>query len=242
MAHTGRAGRLKVFLGAAPGVGKTYRMLDEGRRRADRGADVVVAFVECHHRPRTEEMLDGLEIVPRTRRGYRGADFPEMDLDAVLARAPEVALVDELAAHQRARRAAREALAGRGGAAAGRHRRGHHASTCSTLNRSTTWSSGSPASRSARRCPTRWSAAPTRSSWWTCPPRRCAAGWPTATSTRRRRSTRRSRTTSGSATSPRCGSWRCCGWPAGSTRPCSATGPSTASSGCGRPGSGWWSR
>jgi two-component system sensor histidine kinase KdpD len=91
-----RPGRLKVFLGAAPGVGKTYRMLDEGKRRARRGTDVVVGFVECHKRPNTEEMLEGLEILPRTEREYRGTAFTEMDLDAVLARAPQVALVDEL--------------------------------------------------------------------------------------------------------------------------------------------------
>ncbi|MEU6377422.1 ATP-binding protein [Streptomyces sp. NPDC046909] len=90
-------GRLKVYLGAAPGVGKTYRMLDEGRRRADRGADVVVAFAECHGRRRTEAMLDGLEVVPRARCAYRGGEFEEMDLDAVLARRPRVAIVDEFA-------------------------------------------------------------------------------------------------------------------------------------------------
>lgn len=95
--RNGRPGRLKVFLGAAPGVGKTYRMLDEGRRRADRGTDVVVGFVECHERPQTERMLDGLEVLPRVRRDYRGALFTEMDLDGVLERAPQLALVDELA-------------------------------------------------------------------------------------------------------------------------------------------------
>jgi two-component system sensor histidine kinase KdpD len=93
----GRRGRLKVYLGAAPGVGKTYRMLDEGHRRHARGTDVVVGFVEAHGRPRTEELLDGLEIMPRTRREYRETVFTEMDLDAVLARAPQVALIDELA-------------------------------------------------------------------------------------------------------------------------------------------------
>ncbi|MGW1073396.1 ATP-binding protein [Streptomyces sp. NPDC002537] len=92
-----RPGRLKVFLGAAPGVGKTYRMLDEGRRRARRGTDVVVAFAECHQRPCTEAMLDGLEVVPRALRTYRGVAHTELDLDAVLARRPAVALVDELA-------------------------------------------------------------------------------------------------------------------------------------------------
>ncbi|WP_405857244.1 DUF4118 domain-containing protein [Streptomyces sp. NBC_01515] len=92
-----RRGRLKVYLGAAPGVGKTYRMLDEARRRAARGADVVVGFAECHGRPLTEAMLDGLEVVPRAQCAYRGGYFEEMDLPAVLARCPEVAVVDEFA-------------------------------------------------------------------------------------------------------------------------------------------------
>ncbi|WP_460110050.1 sensor histidine kinase [Streptomyces sp. YKOK-J1] len=92
-----RPGRLKVYLGAAPGVGKTYRMLDEGRRRAARGADVVVGFVECHGRQHTEAMLDGLEVVPRASCTYRGGGFEEMDLAAVLARRPQVAIVDEIA-------------------------------------------------------------------------------------------------------------------------------------------------
>ncbi|MEV5528722.1 ATP-binding protein [Streptomyces prunicolor] len=92
-----RRGRLKVYLGAAPGVGKTYRMLDEARRRAARGADVVVGFAECHGRPRTEAMLDGLEVVARTQCAYRGGEFEEMDLAAVLERRPEVAVVDEFA-------------------------------------------------------------------------------------------------------------------------------------------------
>ncbi|MFJ1873614.1 MULTISPECIES: sensor histidine kinase [Streptomyces] len=90
-------GRLKVYLGAAPGVGKTYRMLDEGQRRAGRGADVVVAFAECHGRARTEAMLDGLEAVPRVECHYRGGRFEEMDLAAVLDRRPQVAIVDEFA-------------------------------------------------------------------------------------------------------------------------------------------------
>ncbi|MEU9244216.1 ATP-binding protein [Streptomyces sp. NPDC048385] len=92
-----RPGRLKVYLGAAPGVGKTYRMLDEGRRRASRGADVVVGFAECHGRPGTEAMLDGLESVSRTSCSYRGGHFQEMDLAALLARRPQVAIVDEFA-------------------------------------------------------------------------------------------------------------------------------------------------
>ncbi|XHM93817.1 ATP-binding protein [Peterkaempfera sp. SMS 1(5)a] len=92
-----RPGRLRVYLGAAPGVGKTYRMLDEARRRLERGTDVVVAYVECHARPGTEHMLHGLETLPRATRVHRGAEFDELDVDAVLARRPQVALVDELA-------------------------------------------------------------------------------------------------------------------------------------------------
>ncbi|MFC3688753.1 DUF4118 domain-containing protein [Aquipuribacter hungaricus] len=92
-----RRGTLRVYLGAAPGVGKTFAMLDEGRRRAARGTDVVVAVVETHGRRHTAELLEGLEVVPRRRLRHRGTDLDEMDLDAVLRRAPEVALVDELA-------------------------------------------------------------------------------------------------------------------------------------------------
>ncbi|GAA1953758.1 sensor histidine kinase [Kitasatospora viridis] len=92
-----RRGRLRVYLGSAPGVGKTYRMLDEARRRQERGADVVVGYIECHGRKHTEEMLRGLDVMPRVTRSYRGTDFNEMDLDAILARRPGVVLVDELA-------------------------------------------------------------------------------------------------------------------------------------------------
>ncbi|MGW3046354.1 histidine kinase, partial [Kitasatospora sp. NPDC001159] len=92
-----RRGRLRVYLGSAPGVGKTYRMLDEAHRRRDRGADVVVGFIETHGRKHTAGMLDDLEVVPRVRRHYRDTEFEEMDVDAVLARRPAVVLVDELA-------------------------------------------------------------------------------------------------------------------------------------------------
>ena len=90
-------GRLRVYLGAAPGVGKTYRMLEEGQRRQARGTDVVVGYVEPHDRPLTTKMAEGLEVVPRRQMTYRGAEFTEMDLDAVLARRPAVVLVDEMA-------------------------------------------------------------------------------------------------------------------------------------------------
>jgi two-component system sensor histidine kinase KdpD len=93
----GNRGKLRVYLGAAPGVGKTYAMLGEGQRRLERGTDVAVGFVETHGRRHTAEMLDGLEIVPRRTLTYRGTTFEEMDVDAVLARHPKVVLVDELA-------------------------------------------------------------------------------------------------------------------------------------------------
>ena len=90
-------GQLRIYLGSAAGVGKTYAMLGEGHRRAERGTDVVVAFVETHGRPQTAALVEGLEVVPRQRLQYRGTSFEEMDVDAVLARRPEVALVDEYA-------------------------------------------------------------------------------------------------------------------------------------------------
>ncbi|MDW4906593.1 DUF4118 domain-containing protein [Streptomyces sp. ADMS] len=90
-------GKLRIYLGAAPGVGKTYAMLSEAHRRTERGTDCVVAFVEHHHRPRTEVMLHGLEQIPRKELEYRDTTFTEMDVDAVLARRPRAALVDELA-------------------------------------------------------------------------------------------------------------------------------------------------
>ena len=92
-----RRGELRIYLGAAPGVGKTFAMLGEARRRLERGTDVVVGLVETHGRKKTADLLDGLEIVPRRTVGHRGHEFAEMDLDAVLARAPEVVVVDELA-------------------------------------------------------------------------------------------------------------------------------------------------
>ncbi len=90
-------GKFRIYLGAAAGVGKTVAMLDEGWRRRERGRDVVVGFVETHGRPHTAEALKDLEVVPRKRTEYRGAVFEEMDLDAVLARRPHLALIDELA-------------------------------------------------------------------------------------------------------------------------------------------------
>ncbi|ANZ41766.1 histidine kinase [Lentzea guizhouensis] len=92
-----RRGELRIYLGAAPGVGKTFAMLGEAHRRRERGTVVAVGLVETHGREKTTALLDGLEAVPRKRLRHRGLDVEEMDVDAVLARKPEVAVVDELA-------------------------------------------------------------------------------------------------------------------------------------------------
>ncbi|WP_340538123.1 DUF4118 domain-containing protein [Nocardioides sp. GXZ039] len=90
-------GRLRVYLGAAPGVGKTFAMLNEGNRRRERGTDVVVGYLDTHGRARTDAAVGGLEVVPRAKLTYKETEQEEMDLDAVLARHPAVVLVDELA-------------------------------------------------------------------------------------------------------------------------------------------------
>jgi two-component system, OmpR family, sensor histidine kinase KdpD len=95
--HHPKRGELRIYLGAAPGVGKTYAMLGEAHRRLERGTDLVAAVVETHGRRKTGEMLEGIEIIPPRYIEYRGSSFPELDVPAVLARHPQVVLVDELA-------------------------------------------------------------------------------------------------------------------------------------------------
>ncbi len=90
-------GRLKVFIGMAPGVGKTYRMLEEGRAEARNGRDVAIGYLEPHGREETVAQAEGLELIPRRELVYRGTRLEEMDLPAVLARHPELCLIDELA-------------------------------------------------------------------------------------------------------------------------------------------------
>ncbi len=92
-----RAGKLRIFVGAAPGVGKTYEMLQQARARRKDGYDIVIGVVETHGRRETEVLLEGLEVIPRRRLEYRGQWLEEMDLDAVIARHPQIVLVDELA-------------------------------------------------------------------------------------------------------------------------------------------------
>src|SRR5215470_3885833 len=96
-AGAGARGRHRVYLGIAPGVGKTYTALEELHRRRERGTDAVIGFLETHNRPRTAELAEGLEVVPRAKIPYRGVTVEEMDTDAVIRRHPAVALVDELA-------------------------------------------------------------------------------------------------------------------------------------------------
>src|SRR6267154_3913867 len=93
----GRVGKLRIFVGAAPGVGKTYEMLQQARARKKDGYDIVVGVVETHGRRETEALLDGLEIVPRRRVDYKGQWLQEMDLDGIISRRPQIVLVDELA-------------------------------------------------------------------------------------------------------------------------------------------------
>src|SRR6476469_1869534 len=90
-------GALRIYLGAAPGVGKTFAMLGEAHRRASRGTDVVVGLVETHGRARTAEQLEGLEILPLRKVTHRGVTLTELDVDVVLQRHPVVVVVDELA-------------------------------------------------------------------------------------------------------------------------------------------------
>src|ERR1700758_1073469 len=93
----GRVGKLRIFVGAAPGVGKTYEMLQQAHARKKDGYDVVAGVVETHGRRETGGRLEGLEVVPRRRVEYRGQWLEELDLDAVIARRPQIVLIDELA-------------------------------------------------------------------------------------------------------------------------------------------------
>jgi len=90
-------GHYRILVGMAAGVGKTYRMLLEGRRAKDEGRDVVIGYLEPHDRPETAALADGLEVVPRLRTEHGGLELEEMDVDAVISRKPQLALVDELA-------------------------------------------------------------------------------------------------------------------------------------------------
>ena len=137
-------GRYRILLGMAAGVGKTYRMLQEGRQAQTEGRDVVIGYLEPHDRPETSALADGLEVVPRLRAEHGTLDLEEMDVDAVIRRAPELALIDELAHTNAPGHAEREALPGHRRGARRRDRRHLAPSTSSTSRASTT---RSPSSR-----------------------------------------------------------------------------------------------
>ena len=119
-------GHHRILLGAAAGVGKTFRMLLEGQQAADSGMDVVIGYLEPHDRQETIGLAQGLENVPRRRVQHAGCGLEEMDVDAVLRRAPELALIDELAHTNAPGRAKRQALRGHRRGAGRRHRRDLH--------------------------------------------------------------------------------------------------------------------
>ena len=189
-------GKLRLYLGAAPGVGKTYAMLNEGWRRKERGTDVVIGWVQEHGRPQTDAQIRDLEIFPAAAPSSTGArPSRRWTSTACWPAGPSWCWSTSWPT---------PTPPGPSTPSDGRTSRSCSTpastssppSTCSTSSRSTTWSSGSPAWPSTRRSPTRWSGPPTRSSWSTWPPRRCVAGWPTATSTRPSGSTPPSATTS----------------------------------------------
>ena len=122
----GRVGRLKIFVGAAPGVGKTYEMLQTARAKRNEGVDVVVGVVETHGRKETEALLEGLEILPRKPTVYVNRILNEFDIDAALQRRPRPHSRRRARPHQRPGQPPPEALHGRRGAAGRRHRRLHH--------------------------------------------------------------------------------------------------------------------
>ena len=243
MTPTARAepkrGTLRIYLGAAPGVGKTFAMLNEGHRRRERGTDVVVGFVETHGRAadrRADRRPRGR--CPAARSSTAAATFDGDGRRRHPAPPARAGARRRVRPHQRARARATRSAGRTSTSCSTPASTSSRPSTSSTSSRSTTSSSGSPASASARRCPTTSCAPPTRSSSSTWRPRRCAGGWPTATSTPPTRSTPRSATTSGPATCRRCASWRCCGSPTGSTTRCTTTASATASPGRGRRASG----
>ena len=97
MIRRARRGRFKIYLGYGAGVGKTYQMLIEGHRLKADGIDVAIGLVETHGRSETKNLIEGLELIPRRKKDYRGITLEEMDIDAILGRKPQVALIDELA-------------------------------------------------------------------------------------------------------------------------------------------------
>ena len=208
-----RRGRLKVFFGMCPGVGKTYAMLRAAQQELRDRVDVVVGVVETHGRRETEALLDGLPVVPRKQIEHRGIELTEFDLDAVLARQPQLVLVDELA-HTNA--------------PGSRHPKRYQdvielldagIDVFTTLNvqhiesRADTVRQITGRNGARDRAGFGASSWPTRSSWSTSRPRRCASGWRRARSISVNAPRPPPRIFSRIPTSPRCASWRCASSP-----------------------------
>jgi hypothetical protein len=155
-------GKLKIFLGAAPGVGKTYEMLSSAQARLREGVDVVIGIVETHGRAETESLIGGLEVLARKQIDYKGRQLDEMDLDGLLARRPALALVDELA-HSNVGAAAIPSGISMSRNCSPPGSTSTPRSTSSTSRASMTWWHRSPASGCARRFRIPSSTAPTRS-------------------------------------------------------------------------------
>ncbi len=219
-------GILRIYLGAAPGVGKTYAVLGEAHRRLSRGTDVVVGLIETHGRAHTTEQLDGLEVLPRAEVTHRGVTLRELDVDGVLARRPEVVVIDELA-HTNAP----------GSPRATRWEdveqvRDADISVRTTLDVQDLESLSDVVEqitgvRPHEAVPDAVVRRADQIELVDMSRERRAVGWPTATSIRPRRWTQPWGTTSGSATSPRCADSPCSGWPTRSTRVRGGTGPGT---------------
>ena len=231
-------GQLRIYLGAAPGVGKTFAMLNEGRRRAERGTDVVVGYVEAHGRANTSAQLGDLEVVPRRPVDHLGATLEEMDLDAVLARRPAGRAGRRAGPHQRPGLSSRQALAGRRGPPRSRDRRHHHPQHPAPRvpqRRGRAHHGGEGARDDPRRGGPAGGSGRAGGHGARSPP---ASDGPRQRVRRRSRSTPRSPTTSASGTSARCASSRSCGSRTRSTTPCRTTRPPTGSAMRGRRGSG----
>ncbi len=191
---------LRIYLGAAPGVGKTYSMLGEAHRRMERGTDVVAAWIETHGRRRTAQQLAGIEVIPPTLVEHEGTRHPRSTSTRCLARRPQVVLVDDLA-HANTPAAATP-TAGRtwsdflnAGITVITTVNVQHLESLNDVVSHITGTA--PAAARPRRIR---AGAPTRSNWWTSPRKHCGAGLLTATCTRPSRPRRRWRTTSGPAT------------------------------------------